>query len=56
MKIQDFAKLIRQTPRTIMRRCDNGEIPAKKVISKKFGGWQRWEIDEDYVNSLIGKK
>jgi len=56
MNIQDFAALIRQTPSTIQRRCIKGLIPAKKVISKKWGGWARWEIDENYIKDLIGKK
>ena len=54
MNIKDFSKLIRQTESTIQRRCKAGLIPAKRIISKKWGGWKRWEIDEDYVRSLKG--
>ena len=56
MNIQDFSKLIRQTPTTIRTRCKNGDIPAKQVFTKKWGGWKRWEIDDNYIKDLIGEK
>ena len=56
MNIQAFATLIRQSTSTVQRRCKAGLIPAKRVVSKKWGGWKRWEIDEDYIKDLIGEK
>ena len=55
MRVQDFAKLIRQTPKTVRKRCGTGEIPAKKLKEKIWGGWGRWEIDDNYIKNLIGK-
>jgi hypothetical protein len=54
MKIQDFSKLIRQSPHTIQNRIAKGEIPAKLVRLKGvWGGFKFWDIDEDYVKSLL---
>ena len=56
MNIQDFSKLIRQNIRTVEHRCLIGEIPAKKIVRKRFGGTVVWEIDDNYIKDLIGEK
>jgi len=53
MNIHSFAKLIRQSEKTVRKRCSSGEIPAKKLQDKIWGGYGRWEIDEEYVNKLL---
>ena len=54
MNIQDFAKLIRQTPITIRRRIQKGLIPSK-LIPKTHGGYKH-EIDEDYIKNLLKER
>jgi len=53
MNIYDFALIIRQSPSSVARRCRSGEIKAKQVFNKKFGGWRRWEVDDNYIKNLL---
>jgi len=54
MKIQDFAKLIRQSAHTVQNRITKGEIPAKLVrVKGKWGGFKYWDIDEDYIKDML---
>jgi len=54
MNIHNFAKLIRQSEKTVRKRCSRGEIPAKKLMKRVWGGYGRWEIDDDYIKNLLG--